>query len=202
MIIIDGARSEKEIASFGNLEEALLDLMQDERLENRVVTDVLVNNEAFSEIYPHQAEDILCNSISSLELRTVPMDVMAADMAGEMDKVAAMMAKGAREVSRLFREAADVDALELFQDLLDVTRDFLSMLTELRQRCGQGGAQDQAKRIEQLSALLSEMSDVMENEDWVLLADLLEFEFLPMCEEWQTVSRRLHTDMAAAIPAQ
>ena len=33
MIIIDGAKTEKNLAAFGNLEEALLDLMQDVRLE-------------------------------------------------------------------------------------------------------------------------------------------------------------------------
>ena len=202
MIIIDGAKTEKNLAAFGNLEEALLDLMQDVRLENRVVTDVLVNNEAFSEIYPHQAEDIACDGISSLEVRSVPMDAMATDMAGEMDKVAAMMAKGAREGSRLFREAADVDALELFQDLLDVTRDFLNMFAALRQRYAHEAAGEQAARVERLAALLSEMSGVMENEDWVLLADLLEFEFLPLCETWGGESRQLHADMAAVALAQ
>lgn len=47
MIIIDGAKTEKNLAAFGNLEEALLDLMQDVRLENRVVTDVLVQQRGF-----------------------------------------------------------------------------------------------------------------------------------------------------------
>ena len=41
------------------------------------------------------------------------------------------------------------------------------------------------------------MSDVLENEDWILLADLLEYEFMPQCEEWQAFSERLHQVMAA-----
>ena len=132
MIIIDGAQSEKSITAFANLEELLKDVIQDDKMANRVVTDVLVNNEAFSEIYPHQAEDIACTDISSIEVRSVPVAEMAVEMSAEMGKVAQMMGHGAREVARLFRAASDTDALELFQDLLDVTRDFMGMLGELR----------------------------------------------------------------------
>ena len=31
------------------------------------------------------------------------------------------------------------------------------------------------------------MIEVLENEDWILLADLLEYEFLPMVKDWDGV---------------
>jgi len=40
MIIIDGAQSEKSITAFANLEELLKDVMQEDNMVNRVVTDV------------------------------------------------------------------------------------------------------------------------------------------------------------------
>ena len=43
------------------------------------------------------------------------------------------------------------------------------------------------------------MSDVLENEDWILLADLLEYEFLPLCGEWQEVSGHLHEQMVKRV---
>ena len=52
MIIVDGCKSDKEISNFANLEEVLTNLMDDEKMDDRVVTDVFVNNESFSEIYP------------------------------------------------------------------------------------------------------------------------------------------------------
>lgn len=199
MIIVDGCKSGKEISNFANLEEVLTNLMDEEKMENRVVTDVFVNNESFSEIYPHQAEDIACDSITSVEVRSRPADELAVDIAAEMDKVARMMGHGARHVARLFREAADTDALELLQDLLDVTRDFMSMLGVLRERYFSGDAEAFGRKVEKLSTLLSEMSDVLENEDWILLADLLEYEFLPLCEEWRAVSEDLHRQMAKSV---
>ncbi|MBQ7618186.1 MAG: hypothetical protein IJS50_04860, partial [Desulfovibrio sp.] len=191
----DGQKSEKSIATFSNLEELLTNLMSDKQMEDRIITDVFVNNEIFSEIYPHQAEDMATDGIESLEIRSVPASQMALDIAGEMTKVTLMMGKGAENVSRLFREGKDSDALELLQDLLDVVRDFLAMVGDLRERY-LGGTNEEfhAKTIE-LSDLLSEMGDVLESEDWVLLADLLEYEFVPQCEDWKNLSEHLHKEL-------
>lgn len=198
MIIVDGCESDRKLSSFSNLEEVLTSLLQDKCLEGRVVTDVLVNNEAFSEIYPHQAEDMSCESITSVEVRSVPVAEMTINMAAEMEKVAKMMASGASHVSRLFREASDADALELLQDLLDVTRDFMAMLGVLKDRVG-GMDEDFLARTTKLTELVTEMSDVLENEDWILLADLLEYEFMPQCHEWQTFSCDLHAKVVAGL---
>ncbi len=198
MILIDGCKSDKELSGFSNLEEVLTSLMQDKSLEGRVVTDVLVNDEAFSEIYPHQAEDMSCENITSVELRSVPVAQMTIDIAAEMEKVAKMMASGASHVSRLFREASDADALELLQDLLDVTRDFMAMLGVLKDRVG-GMDEDFLARTTKLTDLVTEMSDVLENEDWILLADLLEYEFMPQCQEWQTFSSVLYQQVQAGF---
>ena len=199
MIIVDGRNSGKEISNFANLEEILVDVMEGEGMENRVVTDVLVNNEQFSEIYPHQAEDISTASITSVEVRSIEASEMALAIAGEMEKVTLMMEKAAHEIARLFREASNTDALELLQDLLDVNRDFLNMLALLRTQYLKGakGAKgdDLSIREEKFTSLLSEMTEVFESEDWILLADLLEYEFAPLCIEWRTTSQNVYKAM-------
>ncbi|MDR1857161.1 MAG: hypothetical protein LBR22_08415 [Desulfovibrio sp.] len=200
MIIIDGRRTEKEISNFGNLEEILTHVLEDKCMESRIVTDVLVNNEAFSEIYPHQAEDISCDSISSVEIVSTPADKMAVDMSGEMEKVTRLMGSGAKNVARLFRDAADADALELLQDTLDVTRDFMGMTGVLREAYGKGIDKSFNENTDRMSALLSEMSESLEHEDWILLADLLEYEFLPLCEEWGVFCSHMHKELASVVP--
>jgi hypothetical protein len=199
MIIVDGQRAEKEVSNFDNLEEVLTHVMDNERMANRIVTDVLVNNETFSEIYPHQAEDISCDSIASVEVVSTPASQMAVDMAGEMEKVARLMGSGGRSVARLFREAADADALELLQDTLDVTRDFMGMVGVLRDTYGKGIEQSFGENADKMSALLTEMSEALEHEDWILLADLLDYEFLPLCEEWGAFCTRMHKQVASNV---
>ncbi|MCR5814484.1 MAG: hypothetical protein K6G15_08360 [Desulfovibrio sp.] len=195
MIIVDGQKSDKSITAFANLEEILTDLMNDSSMHNRIVTDVFVNNEIFSEIYPHQAEDLASDSIEKVEIRSVPATQMALDIAGEMTKVTRMMESGGKNVARLFREGKDSDALELLQDLLDVVRDFLAMVGDLRERYLGGSNEEFHAKTVELSDLLSEMSDILESEDWILLADLLEYEFAPQCGDWQQLSEQLRQDL-------
>lgn len=198
MIKIDGQNCDLKIADFANLEEVIAALMACDQLDGRVITDVLVNDENFSEIYPHQAQDMGTAGIQSIEVKSEPMDKMARDMAAELPKVATLMANGARNVGRLFREEKNADALELLQDLLDVTRDFMGMITKLREQYLDVD-EEFAHKSETLSDLLSEMGDVMENEDWVLLSDLLEFEFAPLCEEWRVIGERTSKQLDATI---
>lgn len=52
MIIIDGQRSLLEVAHFENLEQIIEKIMTEDYMSNRVVTDVLVNNELFLKFIP------------------------------------------------------------------------------------------------------------------------------------------------------
>lgn len=199
MIIVDGCESNQKISNFANLEEILTNIIEDESLNNRVVTDVLVNGENFSEIYPHQAEDMPSEDIKKVEIRSTPAMNMALEVSIEMDKVARLMESGAINVGRLFREGKDSDALELLQDLLDVTRDFMGLLAHLRDRYLGGADENFANRLEEFSGLISEMSDVLANEDWVLLADLLEYEYVPFCEEWRSMGQTMQSQLKTCV---
>jgi hypothetical protein len=187
MIVVDGRTTGISIQNFENLEELLLKVMEDESLEGRVVTDVFVNKEAFSEIYPHQAEDIEAAGIESVEIRTVPASEMAVDITDELEKVGTLMELGAKGVAELFRQARDAEALEIYRDLLDVIQDFMAMIGLLRQEYGERNQPGFVKASEEISALFSEMLGVVENEDWVLLSDLLEYEFIPAVSRWKQV---------------
>ena len=188
MIIIDGRQAEFKLNSFENLQEVLVKVMSEDALQQRVVTDVLVNKEQFSEIYPHQSEDIECSEIEQLEIQTVDVVEMAYDISCELGKVCKVLTAGAREIASLFRQADDAEALEMLQDLLDVTRDFLNMLALLRNEYA-GVATNVPNfndNVENISNLLGEMTEVLENEDWILLSDLLEYEFLPLMDNWES----------------
>ena len=191
MIIIDGRPMDMNMAAFSNLEEILVQVIKDDYLEKRVVTDVLLNKEPFNEIYPHQAEDIEVSEIETLEIQTVPLNEMAGSVTEELYKVIHIMGEGSREIARLFRQADDAEALEMLQDLLEVTREFLGMVGLLRYEYVTPGTDSIDDRIETISSLLGEMIEVLENEDWILLADLLEYEFLPTVKDWGGVINNL-----------
>lgn len=196
MIIIDGRQSAMEIGMFANLEEILVKVVEEEVVEGNIVTDVFVNKEAFSEIYPHHAEDIEINEISSVEVRTVSMGVMAAEVNQELFTVIKIMQNGAKGVATLLRQGDTAEGLEVLQDLLDVTRHFLGTIGVLHQRFPAHDKDALHGVAATLDTLLTEMADVMADQDWLLLADLLEYEFHPACDEWNDVLTEFAKDLA------
>jgi hypothetical protein len=199
MIIIDGQRSPLEVHQFENLEQIIEKVMEDRRMQSRIVTDVLVNEEAFSEIYPHQAEDMEVSYIKRVEIVSVPASEMAQDITRELYKVVTLMGKAGRQVADLFRQADDDQALELYGDLLDVNRDFLGMVGVLRGEYATDTSEEFESSLADLSSLFSEMIEIQENEDWILLADLLEYEYLPVVDKTKNMVARLRESVRSTI---
>ncbi len=198
MILIDGQKCDIEAKNYQNLEEVFTTMVQEGYLEDRVVTDVLVNNEPFSEIYPHQSEDIELDSVETIEVTTMATSDMAIEITRELYKVVTLMAEGGKSVAELFRQADDAEALETYQDLLDVTRNFLAMIGLLRNEYSLKDHKAYVDAAEEMTNLFTEMTEVLENEDWILLADLLEYEFLPAVEKWKKVIAQLREDIRTA----
>ncbi|EFI35467.1 conserved hypothetical protein [Desulfonatronospira thiodismutans ASO3-1] len=198
MIIIDGHQTDFNVSNFNNLEDLLVKVIKDRDLGERVVTDVLVNEESFSEIYPHQAEDVDTSDIEKVEIRTMDSITMAMNITRELYKVVTLMSKGGSEVAELFRQGEETRALEMYQDLLSVVRDFMNTVTVLKQDYQLTSQEDLDKGIEKLSELFSEMIEVQEKNDWNLLADLLEYEFLPLVDTWKKIVSELRAEVRQA----
>ncbi len=198
MLLIDGHKSDLSFANFSNLDQVFVKVMEEGLLHDRIVTDVFVNDEPFSEIYPHQAEDIDASELRSVDIRTMPVGEMAVEITRELYKVVTLMGEGASRVAELFRQADDAEALETYQDLVDVTRDFLGMIGTLRGEFSLKDYREFMEASDQLSTLFGEMTTVMGNEDWILLADLLEYEFLPAVNRWKKVVAQLREDVRAS----
>ena len=199
MIIVDGQRTPLEVHNFENLEQIIEKVMADTSMQSRIVTDVLVNNEAFSEIYPHQAEDMEASYIERVEIISVHTSEMAQSITRELYKVVSLMATAGRQVADLFRQADDAQALELYSDLLEVNRDFMNMVGVLRNEFVADSAMDFDVSLGDLSSLFSEMIEIQENEDWILLADLLEYEYLPLVEKTKSIVAHLRESVKATI---
>lgn len=195
MILIDGKEYDISGRNFQNLEEVFEKVVEEGHLEDRIVTDVKVNDEAFTEIYPHQAEDIEMSEVESVEIITMATNDMAIEITLELYKVVNIMSEGGKRVAELFRQADDAEALETYQDLLEVIRNFLRMIGVLRDEYSLKDHKEYERNAEELNNMFTEMSTVLENEDWILLADLLEYEFLPAVEKWKIVIKQIRDDI-------
>lgn len=195
MITIDGKQYDIGSQNFENLEQVFTKVVADGHLEDRVVTDVKINEEPFTEIYPHQSEDISMVDVESVEIVTMAAEDMAVEITLELYKVVNLMSEGGKRVAELFRQADDAEALETYQDLIDVIRNFLNMIGVLRDEYSLKDHPEYSSGAEELNTMFTEMNNVLENEDWILLADLLEYEFLPAVEKWKKVIKSLRDDI-------
>ena len=198
MIVIDGKQYEVEGQNFENLEQIFNKVVEEGHLEDRIVTDVMINDEPYSEIYPHQSEDIEMSEVDSIEIKTMATDDMAVEITLELYKVVNIMAEGGKHVAELFRQADDAEALETYQDLLEVIRNFLHTIGVLRDEYSLREHDEYDRNAKELNEMFTEMSSVLENEDWILLADLLEYEFLPAVEKWKRVIKQIRDDIRSA----
>ncbi|MFH1912672.1 MAG: hypothetical protein ABIK45_00140 [Pseudomonadota bacterium] len=198
MIVIDGKPYDIGSTNFQNLEQVFTKVVEDGHLEDRIVTDVKINEEHFTEIYPHQSEDIDMSDVNSVEIVTMSTDEMAVEVTLELYKVVNLMSEGGKRVAQLFRQADDAEALDTYQDLLEVIRNFLRTIGVLRDEYSLKDNAEYTKAAEELNELFTEMSSVLENEDWILLADLLDYEFLPAVEKWKKVIKQIRDDIRAA----
>jgi hypothetical protein len=198
MIVIDGKPYDIGAQNFQNLEQVFTRVVEDGHLENRIVTDVMINDEPFTEIYPHQSEDIEMSDVQSVEILTMSTGDMAVEVTLELYKVVNIMSEGGKRVAQLFRQADDAEALDTYQDLLEVIRNFLRTIGVLRDEYSLNDNAQYTQAAEELNEMFTEMSSVLENEDWILLADLLEYEFLPAVEKWKKVIKQIRDDIRAA----
>ncbi|MDQ7032677.1 MAG: hypothetical protein Q9M37_08210 [Desulfonauticus sp.] len=192
MIIVDGREIDLKIKNFSNLEDLLVKVMESEGLKDRIVTDVYVNEEVFSELYPNEAADIEVDEIERVEIKTESIEKMATEIVKELGKVLKLLVKSGEEIANLFREAKDFEALDMYQDFLEVLRDFIGMISVLYQDCGFKETKELDDAVKVMSELFSELIDIQEKEDWILLADVIEYELLPHLKDWDNILKQLN----------
>ncbi len=184
MIYINGKVCEWNMNQFNNLEEIIVASFNSVANDNQIITNVILNDEPFSEIYPHQAEDVSVSNIEKLEFFSVDLNHMAESVVEELFKVTKSMSLACTTASTYFRRGDEAEALDMLQDLIEVQRSFLNMVGTLRTDFNIPESDEVNELTNRFSELLSEVINVMDYEDWVLLADFLEFEVAPICNEW------------------
>ncbi len=191
--LLDKKGRTMDVSGASNLEDVLMKIATEHISPDQVIKRVRLNGEIYSEDIPHDAAGINLDDINSLEVDTVRGDEIAWDFlengAGQVNSIM----EGAVKVSELFRVADETDANEHYAEFLEGMRLFLSMVDQVSDllkidfssvQFNDGSVQD---RIEKLSGKLNRMLDVQAEEDWIMVADLLEYEIAPLLGEWKDI---------------
>ena len=183
-----------DLSHLRTLEEVLLELNEKFIPTGQQLFQVEVNGQFFTERYPRESRYVTLGEVARLDLKTVSDEELARvileDAANQVETLAQALTKSAA----LFRLAAEDEANHYFAQVLDALRWLV--------QTGEGACRvlevdlgkesppqvgDVADFLKLFQDLLDEMLQVYEEEDYILLADLMEYELLPMVQEWQKI---------------
>ena len=131
--------------------------------------------------------------INSLEVELADLkDLVATNLSNALDYLKKLI-PGFDQAADLFRTGNEQEANKYYIQILDGMDWFSEVVNVVMSSEGEGQEPENSLRIRQakLTDLMSQMLEANKNQDWVLLADILEYEMTPFYKEWQTILSRL-----------
>jgi hypothetical protein len=141
------------------------------------------------------AQDTLMTSTASIELLELELanlkDLVTNNLTNAKEYLEKLI-PGFQKAADLFRMGNEQEAHKFYLQILDGI-DWISQVAQsiVNSRNNPNEIQDLKKRQEKLTNLMTQMLEANQNQDWVLLADLLEYEMIPFYEDWQEAFSRI-----------
>ena len=182
-ISINGAEAEESSFQGETLKE-VLDVILKSRRDSYVRRIWLEGQEVSS-----SAMDTLMTSITSIELLELELahlgDLLANNLANAKEYLEKLI-PSFQKAADLFRMGNEQEAHKFYLQILDGIDWFSQVVLNIvKSRGNQVEGQSLGDRQEKLTGLMAQMLEANQNQDWVLMADLLEYEMIPYYEDWQ-----------------
>ena len=127
-------------------------------------------------------------SVESLELELALLQDLVANNLTNAKEYLEKLVPGFQKAADLFRMGNEQEANQYYLQILDGVDWFSQViLTIVNAQENIFEAQSLEERQKKLTDLMGQMLEANKNQDWVLLADLLEYEMIPFYKVWQEV---------------
>ena len=182
-ISINGAETEESSFQGETLKEVLDEIVKSH--SGTYIRRVWLDGQEVSSSAP----DTLMSAVSSVELLELELadlkDLMANNLSNAKEYLEKLI-PGFQKAADLFRMGNEQEAHKFYLQILDGI-DWISQVvqTVVNSRNKELEGQDLKDRQERVTGLMTQMLEANPNQDWVLLADLLEYEMIPFYENWQ-----------------
>lgn len=192
-ITVNGNQITERCAGAPTLEDVLVKLSKTAVPDNHLVSSVTVNGRHFTELYPGQSREINTEKIFDLNVDTVSLEQFAEASLKDGAVFVERIAAHALKTAELFRMYDETEANQHYAQLLESLRSlfhFISSLqTTLKWDFSKMLYQNEPVQREwqKMTELIDELMNIQEEGDWILLADLLEYELVPILENWKKI---------------
>ena len=192
-ITINGSLVNKSIEHINNLEEILINLSDTSIPPNHLVGSVTVNGNEFSEVFPGQAKEIAAVNINDLDIETVSVEKFAEAAIKDSAFFVKNIITSVNKTAELFRIYDETEANEKMAQIIDPLRALIVFINSTRIDLKWDFENDQidghpiVKDWEKLHSVIDELKLTQEEGDWILYADLLEYELVPVLNVWVNI---------------
>ena len=182
---------QKESEFKGETLEAILDMMV-KNTPGSYIRRIWLEQQEFPsddrETLQKKPADINCLEVELANLK----DLVATNLSNALDYLEKLI-PGFDQAADLFRTGNEQEANKYYIQILDGMDWFSEVVNVVMSSEGEGQEPENSLRIRQakLTDLMSQMLEANKNQDWVLLADILEYEMTPFYKEWQTILSKL-----------
>lgn len=192
-VTINGAEQEESESKEETL-KAVLDLMVKETPGSyirRIWLDDIEFPPDDPETLQKKPADIKTLKVEMAHLK----DLVSTNLSNALDYLEKLI-PGFEKASDLFRTGSEQEANKYYVQILDGMDWFSEVVNIIMQSEEQGSElpddEDSLRhRQARLTDIVSQMLEANQNQDWVLLADLLEYEMVPFYKEWQNILTKL-----------
>ena len=190
-ISINGAETEESSFQGETLREVLDEIVKSH--QGTYIRRVWLDGQEVST----SASDTLMSPVSSIELLELELadlkDLMANNL-GNAKEYLEKLIPGFQKAADLFRMGNEQEAHKFYLQILDGVDWFSQVVVNIVKSWGKEiEGQSLEDRQETLTGLMAQMLEANQNQDWVLLADLLEYEMAPFYKDWQEVLSQIET---------
>ena len=181
-ITVDGNNLTAQDIAGANLEEIIMNLMEHPAVGRRVITEVLLNGESYSEEMPHAALEVGRDDIRSLALVTHSAEDLCLHFLDHGHYFVETLRLALPKVVEEFRLGDEAEANEHFLSFLESLHLTLNMVEQAKAALGLGediavdGKGSLSDYLDRLSRTLDSLMALQEQSDWIYLADVLEYE--------------------------
>jgi len=189
-VTVNGRQVDLDWLETSNLEELLVKLAQEGIPEDHLIGSVVVDGEPFSESYPGQSKEIDLKTVREIDVTTVSSVQFASAAAKDSGVFIDRLIRGTNKTAELFRMADEAEANTHFVTLIDAIREFVRFIDEMKNilqwnfHVSLYQGEPVQKEWDRLVGLIDELTEVHEERDWILIADLLEYELAPSFTKW------------------
>ncbi len=192
-VTLDGEKLELK-GDFKNLEDVFTALLNKLIEKERMVTEVYLNGEPYTERWYRESKDIPIEEVKDLKIITkTPKELARLALKGSVEAIEHLK-NALLNVSELYRIGDDMEANEQLANCFDALRAFLNVVDNSRNilKMDNGSSPVEGEGYEEFMERFSEILDEIEEgqnfEDWLLVADVIEYELIPHLERWKNVA--------------